>query len=167
MKEHAETLYKFGEMLDREVDKMVKKGTINPSDLEVAEKAICLSIKIQDHLSGNEMMEEEDEYASGYHMPRFSNSYGSNRRSYGNNQGGQSGYGSYGSYGNQGGQSGYGSYGNQGGQSGYRGESRGMSGHSIKDRMIARLESMYDEAQSDHERQMIHKEIERINASED
>ena len=34
--------------------------------------------------------------------------------------------------------------------------------HSIKDRMIARLEAMYDEAKSEHEREEIRKEIRRI-----
>lgn len=37
-----------------------------------------------------------------------------------------------------------------------------MSGHSIKDRMVARLEAMYDEAKSEHERDEIRKEIRRI-----
>lgn len=39
-----------------------------------------------------------------------------------------------------------------------------MSGHSIKDRMVARLEGMYDEAKSEHERDEIRKEIRRIEA---
>lgn len=37
-----------------------------------------------------------------------------------------------------------------------------MYGHSIKDRMIAKLESMYDEAKTDHERQMVANTISRI-----
>lgn len=37
-----------------------------------------------------------------------------------------------------------------------------MYGHSIKDRMIARLESMYDEAKTDHERQVVTNAINRI-----
>lgn len=37
-----------------------------------------------------------------------------------------------------------------------------MYGHSIKDRMIARLEPMYDEAKTEHERQMIANTINRI-----
>lgn len=36
------------------------------------------------------------------------------------------------------------------------------SGHSINDRMIARLEDMYDEAKSEHEREEIRREIERL-----
>lgn len=38
------------------------------------------------------------------------------------------------------------------------------SGHSIKDRMVARLEPMYDEAKSDYERQLITNTINRIHA---
>lgn len=37
-----------------------------------------------------------------------------------------------------------------------------MYGHSIKDRMIAKLESMYDEAKTDHERQVVANTINRI-----
>lgn len=37
-----------------------------------------------------------------------------------------------------------------------------MYGHSIKDRMVARLEPMYDEAKTEHERQMISNTINRI-----
>ena len=42
----------------------------------------------------------------------------------------------------------------------------GMSGHSLKDRMIAKLEGMYDEAQSEYEREELRKEIRRIEASD-
>ncbi len=41
----------------------------------------------------------------------------------------------------------------------------GYSGHSIKDRMIAQLERMYDEAQSDHERQIVNEWIRRIDSN--
>lgn len=37
-----------------------------------------------------------------------------------------------------------------------------MYGHSIKDRMIAKLETMYDEANSEHERQVVENTINRI-----
>lgn len=40
----------------------------------------------------------------------------------------------------------------------------GMSGHSLKDRMIAKLEEMYDEASSEYEREELRKEIRRIEA---
>ena len=38
----------------------------------------------------------------------------------------------------------------------------GYSGHSIKDRMVAQLEKMFDYAQSDHERQVIDTWLQRI-----
>lgn len=38
----------------------------------------------------------------------------------------------------------------------------GYSGHSIKDRMVAQLEKMYDEAQSEHERQTVSDWIRRL-----
>lgn len=41
----------------------------------------------------------------------------------------------------------------------------GYSGHSIKDRMVAQLEKMYDEAQSDHERQVVNDWIRRIDSN--
>lgn len=41
----------------------------------------------------------------------------------------------------------------------------GMSSHSIKDRMIARLEEMYDEAQGEYEREEIRKEIRQLEAT--
>lgn len=40
--------------------------------------------------------------------------------------------------------------------------SGGYSGHSIKDRMVSQLEKMYDEAQTDHERQVVNTWIRRI-----
>ena len=43
-------------------------------------------------------------------------------------------------------------------------DGRYMSSHSIKDRMIARLEEMYDEAQGEYEREEIRKEIRQIEA---
>ena len=41
----------------------------------------------------------------------------------------------------------------------------GMSSHSIKDRMIAKLEEMYDEAEGPYEREEIRKEIRQIEAN--
>lgn len=49
------------------------------------------------------------------------------------------------------------SYGRYSGHDNYY--DRGRSGHSIKDRMIDKLEGMMDEAQSDYERQTIMKYI--------
>ena len=41
----------------------------------------------------------------------------------------------------------------------------GYSGHSINDRMIDRLERMFDEAQNDHERQIVREWINRIKSN--
>ena len=38
----------------------------------------------------------------------------------------------------------------------------GYSGHSIKDRMVAKLEDMYDQAKSEHERQIVDEWIKRL-----
>ena len=42
------------------------------------------------------------------------------------------------------------------------GRNGGYSSHSIKDRMIAKLESMYDDAKTDHEKQIVDEWIKRI-----
>ena len=39
---------------------------------------------------------------------------------------------------------------------------RYISGHSIKDRMVAKMESLYDEAHNEHEKQLMTYEINRL-----
>gem|GEM_PF-2814473 len=41
-------------------------------------------------------------------------------------------------------------------------DSNGYSGRSIKDRMISRLEKMFDETQSEHEKQIVQEWIDRL-----
>lgn len=43
-------------------------------------------------------------------------------------------------------------------------DGNGYSGHSIKDRMIAQLEKMYDEAQTEHEKQTVNDWIRRLDS---
>ena len=45
-----------------------------------------------------------------------------------------------------------------------RSQENGYSGHSIKDRMIAQLEKMYDEAQTEHEKQTVNDWIRRLDS---
>jgi hypothetical protein len=45
---------------------------------------------------------------------------------------------------------------------GYDAWSNGYSGHSIEDRMVAKLEEMYDEAKTNHEKEMVSTWIEKI-----
>lgn len=126
------------EMLEEQIKTVLKKGDISPQELSALKEAWELRAMIK---CSEEMGDE-----SSYDMtPR---SYMMDPR-----------YGSYdgGSY-RRGRSMTTGRYMSR--EDGY--SSGGYSGHSIKDRMIARLESMYDEAKSEHEREEIQKEIRRI-----
>ena len=120
------------DLLTEELKKIVDKGDLNSAELDNVKDALC-SIK--------ETLEIEDMMSGGYsnasygHMPRTYNIRGSYRR---------------------------GRDANTGRYMSMRGSEEGYSGHSIKDRMIARLEGMYDEAGSEHERQMINDWIGRL-----
>lgn len=176
MEELQKNLNSLKELLNEEIKKVVKKADITPVELENMTKTLCLIEKIK-------MVEDADEswevgQSGGYYPLR---SYGmSGRQSgyYDGMSGRQSGY-----YNDMSGrQSGYydgmsgrrirsastGRYMSGDNMSGRNsGNSYGMpdpgySGHSIKDRMVAKLESMYDEAKTDHERQIIDEWINRL-----
>lgn len=121
------TLMDLNDMVDEELKKIIKKGDLTPTELEVAMKAVCLMEKIQS-LSA---MDYSEGYTEGYSMRGYYDEPGMSMAR---------------------------------GRSPVTGRyiSRGYSGHSIKDRMIARLEGMYDEAQSDHERQVVDSWIKKI-----
>lgn len=127
------TLMDLNDMVDEELKKIIKKGDLTPTELEVAMKAVCLMEKIQNL----ESPDYSEGYSEGYPMRGY---YDEPTVSHGSYMRGRSPVtGRY--------------------------VSRGMgnySGHSIKDRMIARLEGMYDEAQSDHERQVVDSWIKKI-----
>lgn len=136
MSEYSETLYQVGDLLDKELKKIVAKGEISSvAELEITDKAASMLMKIDRYDSG---MEYDDDGKSGYY-PMMRSGHRPYEGEY---------YGTLRSY--------------------RRGDSsmmrRNASGHSINDRMIARLEAMYDEAESDHERKKIDEEIERIRA---
>ena len=121
------TLMDLNDMVDEELKKIIKKGDLTPTELEVAMKAVCLMEKIQ-NLESPDYLEG---YTEGYSMRGYYDETGMSMAR---------------------------------GRSPVTGRyiSRGYSGHSIKDRMIARLEGMYDEAQSDHERQVVDSWIKKI-----
>ena len=102
------------EMLEEELRKIIKKGDLTTTELENANKAVCLMEKIK-NIDTMETMDYSEgrgrSPVTGRYVSRGMNSY---------------------------------------------------SGHSIKDRMIARLEGMYDEAQTEHERQVVDTWIKRI-----
>lgn len=120
------------EMLEEQIKTLLKKGDISPQELSALKEAYELRAMIK--------CSEESEGSSYMMDPQV---YG------GSYQRGRSM--TTGRYMSRDG--GYSSGGYNGG---------GYSGHSIKDRMIARLEAMYDEAKSEHEREEIQKEIRRI-----
>lgn len=146
-------------LLDEQIGKVTKKDDISPNELENMTKTLCLLEKIKDYKEDVVFEDEEDE---GYSQARGRYA----RRMYDNPRG-MSHRGSRYSrrspyyedsdpYYYRDGHS----YGRRGGEV-YR-RDYGYSGHSIKDRMIAKLESMYDEAKTDHEKQIVDEWINRL-----
>lgn len=136
-------LMELQELLMKEIKKITDKKDINPTELEMAKKAVC-TIKEAEELMG--MLD----------MGEYSNSRGMSNRNYDVRFGRMNG-----SY-RRGRDADTGRYVSRRGVYDYSMTDGGYSGHSIKDRMIAKLESMYDEASSDHERQVIDQWISRL-----
>lgn len=122
------------EMLDKMIEEVNKKPNITPTELDALKKAYELRMELQECYGG---MSESGTY-DGAPMQN-----------------------SYGMYGERGRSPVTGRYISR---DGAMHDDYMMSGHSIKDRMVARLEGMYDEAKSEHERDEIRKEIRRIEA---
>ena len=132
------------EMLDKMIEEVNKKPNITPTELDALKKAYELRMELQECYGG---------------MSETGSSYGH--------------YTMRGTYDGAPMQNSYGMYGERGrspvtgryiSRDGGMHDDYMMSGHSIKDRMVARLEGMYDEAKSEHERDEIRKEIRRIEA---
>ena len=140
LKEHKE-------MLLRELDKMNKKGSISPSELDSAEKAVCILEKIK-------IIESMDEGYDGYsgrsyprmpHMDNYPMSYGGRDWEMDSQRRGRGADGRFVS---------------RGYEMGNDGRSGRMS--PTKEKMIERMERMRDEAKDERERQEIQMEIDRI-----
>lgn len=140
-------LMELQDLLMSELKKITAKKDINPTELDNAKKAVCTIKDIE------ELMAMVDGMSEGYSnsrsmMPsrdydvRFGRMKGSYRR------GRDSDTGRYVS--------------RRGSYNDYSMMEDGYSGHSIKDRMIAKLESMYDEAKTEHERQVVDQWISRL-----
>lgn len=147
--ELVDELIEFSRVAKKEIEKIVQKGDLTPSEVDSVYKISCIAEKL------SEIMEGQDE-SMQYGYGR--DSYGM-RRGYSRNAYGRRNY-------NYGEDRGYSEDRNRSPVTG-RYISRGMSdggysGHSIEDRMIASLEQQMDEAQSDYERKIIEKEIEHI-----
>lgn len=134
-----DTLYKLEKLVTKELDKIVAKGDITPSELEVATKAVCLIEKIK-------MIDEKD--MEPMYDPEYSRNYSEAYRSYRPYRSNNS----------------YKDYYIQERSREYPIE-RGYSSHSVKDRMISHLETtMMDEAQSENERKVIESMIRKLSA---
>ncbi len=114
---------------------IAEKKNISPMDIETATKALCALEQIKTMESGGGSSE------SSYRRRR---SHDGSYRSYeGGSNDSMSRDGSY--------------------RRSYDGSyDEGYSGHSIKDRMVAKLEDMYDQAKSEHERQIVDEWIKRL-----
>ena len=119
-------LDKLNDLVEKELNKIVLKGDITPTELEIANKAVCLIEKIK-MVAAYEAGEERSE--------RSYNRY----RSYND----RDNYDSMNNY--------------------YM--DRGYSGHSVKDRMIANLETiMMDNAKSESEKRAIESLIHKLSS---
>ena len=147
----SEVSKKLTNLVSKELEQLAAKGSLTPVELETANKAVELMTKLLKYdamCERNENGEDIDpmEYSErSYRMPRMG-SYGGPWMPYEGN--------SYGGGGNQ-----YGSYRQS------RNSQGQYSGHSIKDRMIDRLERMMNEAETEYERKEIMEEISRIRQS--
>lgn len=120
-----------------ELQKIVDKNEMSPTELKNAKEAVCLLKEIDEVEVG--MIHDEDMSGRDYHGSYYGD-WRSERR------GRNPMNGRYMSRRNR--------Y-----EDSYMGD---RSGHSIKDRMVDKLESMMDEASSDYEQKEIHRMIERI-----
>ena len=112
-------------MLEEEIEKLVKKGTMTPEELLTVEKAIK-TIKCIDEMLGKGLYSEGHNYRSpvtGRYIDAPSHGHATTRMYYGDDN---------------------------------------YSGHSIADRMVARLEPMFDQAQTEYERNKVSEAISQI-----
>lgn len=136
-----DVLNELNSKIEAELEKIVKKNDITPTELENATKAICLMEKILQYQFMDQNGYDEYSEAERYYSNRYP--YYEDGRSRMNSMRGR--------------ESSAGRYSNR--DSSY---SRRYSGHSIKDRMVDRLESMMDDAQTEYEKTLITQWIDRI-----
>ena len=133
---------------------ITRKEHISPAELEAVMKSVCLIMKVDGTENGNGDYEGEySERGISRNSSRRNEMYnyepmGYDEASY--RRGRSSVTGQYVS--------------RDSSHRYYDGGSRnsGYSGHSIQDRMIAKLEDMYDEAHTEHERQVVQDWINRL-----
>ncbi len=138
-------LDKINDSIEDAIKPILGKGAaMTPADLESLTKAVCILEKIKTIENGNSY---DDSYSENY-------SYRRGRSAITGRYVSRDAMPYHDDY-------------HDGGNSSrryYDGNSNhnGYSGHSIKDRMIDRLERMFDEAQNEHERQTVNEWINRL-----
>ena len=145
---------------------ITRKEHISPAELEAVMKSVCLIMKVDGTENGNGDYEGEySERGMSRNSSRRNEMYnyepmGYDEASY--RRGRSSVTGQYVSRDSGGGASSRGSYDSS--HRYYDGGSRnsGYSGHSMRDRAIAKLEGMYDEAQTEHEKHFLDECIKMI-----
>ena len=144
-----EKMREFERVLEKdlrsELDKIIKDGTISPEQVKVITDAVRLMLKTKDYEQC--LMEEMSGYSGAMDVDR---SYRRGRDSVTGQFVSRRFYGepTYSYNGNS-------MYNGQAYMNSMNGSYNGYSGHSIKDRAIASLENMMNEAGSDYERQVL------------
>lgn len=187
MADTKRTLEELEDSLNKEIGKILNKGDMSPAELENATKAVCLVEKIKDiqridEEYGNEMdhsearmprmrisntrgrmsMRMDDRSNNMYHhMPEYEWNDGRSTGIW--HQDHEEMY-PMNSYGHDYDRDSY-TY-RHDGNSFARNRRGQYSRHSIKDRMIDRLERMFDEAKTEHERRVVQEWIDRIESGE-
>lgn len=166
-------LDKINDAIEEAIKPIIGKGaSMNAAELEVLTKAVCTIEKIKQIEDAENYSEQSRNSYNSYNSYGGQGSYNNSTSSYDNYSNGEvsrfyrdadNSYRRGRSYTT-------GRYVSR--DDGYStrrfydaGNSNGYSGHSIKDRMIAQLEKMYDEAQTEHERQYMNEWIRRLENS--
>lgn len=143
-----EVLEALKQVLKKDIKKLVDKGDVTPAEVETLTKALCLY----------DMVEERLMLENGY--AGFSNDYSQRYYRDGGSYEGMPDPYSYDGNSYRRGRS------QTTGRYMSRDYNGGRSGHSINDRMIAKLEEMVDQAPNDYERQQILRQIEKMRNGE-
>lgn len=147
---------------------ITKKEHISPAELEALMKSACLIMKVEGGDAGNGNDYEDSYSERGMSRNSYNHMYDPMDYAEASYRRGRSPVtGQYVSRDGGSGTSNRGYYDGGGNSSSRRyydggNSSRGYSGHSIQDRMIAKLEDMYDEAHTEHERQVVQDWINRL-----
>ena len=133
---NSDVLERISQLVEKELEKMVSKNDMSPTELETVKKAVCLLKEIKEYES-MDMRYSNNSYRRG--RDSMTGQFVSRRNDHYNEPAEMM---------------------NVYGQNGV--SNTGYSRHSIKDRMIDRLEGMMDEAHTDYERRTIEDFIHRL-----